>query len=71
MIPEVKLNKLKKRAKKAHKKCIRKIKKALRANDLTCLRMSLGMAQVAVRKIEVTNAFNSDGSFCPSRLKRN
>lgn len=70
MIPEIKIKKLKKRGKKAYKKCIRKIKKALRADNLTCLRMSLGMAQTAVRKIEITNAFNSDGSFCPSRLKR-
>lgn len=71
MIDNTLLKQVNKRAKKAHKKCMRKVKKALRAKDVLSLRMSLTMAQFAFRKIEVSLAFNASGEFCPSKLKRN
>lgn len=62
MIPEVKLKSLK-QSKSAVKKCKRKLKKALRAQGLTELRMALGMAQIALRKIETSSKFNSKGEY--------
>lgn len=62
MIPEIKLKSLK-QSKSAVKKCKRKLRKALRAQGLTELRMAIGMAQVALRKIETKQKFNSNGEY--------
>lgn len=62
MIPEVKLKSLK-QSKSAVKKCKRKLRKAIRAQGLTELRMAIGMAQVALRKIEHNMKYNDKGEY--------